>query len=156
MDKFIGDSAMILFGVPEETPDHAARAVRCAWLIQALVHRINQLRKTKAEEPIKLRIAINSGPMLAGNIGIPDRLEYTVVGDTVNLASRLCCLAPADGIMLGESTAAQAEVNEMVELHKQPPIKVRGRRTLVTPAIVGRPKPALFDSMHHILERAEA
>jgi adenylate cyclase len=160
VDKFIGDSAMILFGVPQETPDHAAWAVRCAWLIQALVHRINQLRKTKAEEPIKLRIAINSGPMLAGNIGIPDRLEYTVVGDTVNLASRLCCLAPADGIMLGESTAAQAEVNEMVELHKQPPIKVRGRRNLVTPAIVGNPSRAfrfwLYESMHHILDQAEA
>ena len=160
VDKFIGDSAMILFGVPEESPDHAVRAIRCAWLIQALVHRINQLRKTKAEEPIKLRIAINSGPMLAGNIGIPDRLEYTVVGDTVNLASRLCCLAPADGIMLGETTAAQAEVHNMVELHQQPPIKVRGRRTLVTPAIVGNPNRAmhlwLYESMHHILERAEA
>jgi adenylate cyclase len=160
VDKFIGDSAMILFGVPEETPDHAARAVRCAWLIQALVHRINQLRKTEAKEPIKLRIAINSGPMLAGNIGIPDRLEYTVVGDTVNLASRLCCLAPADGIMLGETTGAQAEVKEMVELHRQPPIKVRGRRTLVTPAIVGNPSRTirlwLYESMHHILEQAEA
>ena len=160
VDKFIGDSAMILFGVPEETPDHAGRAVRCAWLIQALVHRINQLRKTKAEEPIKLRIAINSGPMLAGNIGIPDRLEYTVVGDTVNLASRLCCLAPADGIMLGETTAAQSEVKDMVELYQQPQIKVRGRKTLVTPAIVGNPNRAihlwLYESMHHILDQAEA
>ena len=159
VDKFIGDSAMILFGVPEETPDHAGRAVRCAWLIQALVHRINQQRKTKAEEPIKLRIAINSGPMLAGNIGIPDRLEYTVVGDTVNLASRLCHLAPADGIMLGETTAAQPEVTGMVELYRQTPIKVRGRKNLVTPAIVGNPNQAtriwLYESMHLILDRAE-
>lgn len=160
VDKFIGDSAMIVFGIPEENPDHAGQAVRCAWLIQALVHRINQLRKTKAEEPIKLRIAINSGPMLAGNIGMPDRLEYTVVGDTVNLASRLCCLAPADGIMLGETTAAQSEVIEMVELYQQPPIKIRGRKTLVTPAIVGNPNRAirvwLYESMHYILDRAEA
>jgi hypothetical protein len=62
--------------------------------------------------------------------------------------------------MLGESTAAQAEVNEMVELHKQPPIKVRGRRNLVTPAIVGNPSRAfrfwLYESMHHILDQAEA
>jgi adenylate cyclase len=160
VDKFIGDSAMILFGVPEETPDHAARALRCAWLIQALVHRVNQLRKTKAEEPIKLRIAINSGPMLAGNIGIPDRLEYTVVGDTVNLASRLCHLAPADGIMLGETTAAQADVKEMAELYQQPPVKVRGRRTLATPVIVGNPNRTihlwLYEAMRHILEQAEA
>ncbi len=159
VDKFIGDSAMILFGIPDENPDHAGQAVRCAWLIQALVQRINQLRKTKAEEPIKLRIAINSGPMLAGNIGIPDRLEYTVVGDTVNLASRLCDLAPADGIILGETTAAQSEVIEMVELYQQPPIKVRGRKTLVTPAIMGNPNRAirvwLYESMHRILDRAE-
>jgi adenylate cyclase len=160
VDKFIGDSAMILFGVPKETPDHASWAVRCAWLIQALVQSINQQRKTRAEEPIKLRIAINSGPMLAGNIGIPDRLEYTVVGDTVNLASRLCQLAPADGIMLGETTAARAEVIEMAELNRQTPIKVRGRKHIVTPAIVGNPNRALRiwlnESMHRIQDRQQA
>lgn len=160
VDKFIGDSAMILFGVPKEEPQHAQQAIRCAWLIQALVRHINQRRKQKGEAPIKIRIAINSGPMLAGNIGIPDRLEYTVVGDTVNLASRLCCLAPADGIMLGETTAGMPGVDKMVELSNQEPIKVRGRRTIVTPSIAGNPSREfgawLVKSMRLILDRTEA
>lgn len=158
VDKFIGDSAMILFGVPEEDPLHAQKAVRCAWLIQALVRHINQERRDKGEEPIKLRIGINSGTMLAGNIGIPDRLEYTVVGDTVNLASRLCGLAPADGIMMGETTAVLPGVDKIVELRFHPPIKVRGRRTLVTPLIAGTPSRELgqwlLKEMAHIIDRA--
>lgn len=159
VDKFIGDSAMILFGVPEEDPEHAQQSIHCAWLIQALVRHINQLRRQQGEEPIKLRIAINSGPMLAGNIGIPDRLQYTVVGDTVNLASRLCCLAPPDGIMLGETTAGLPGVSDMVELSSQQPIKIRGRRHIVTPSIAGNPSrefgTLLVKSMSHILNRPE-
>ena len=139
VDKFIGDSAMILFGIADETTPHAQNAIRCAWLIQALVQNINRERKQSAKDPIKLRIGINSGRMLAGNIGTPDRLEYTVVGDTVNLASRLCGLAPADGITLGETTAGYPGVREMGELSNQPPIKVRGRKNPVTPVFVGTP-----------------
>ena len=157
VDKFIGDSAMILFGVPNEDPAHAEQAIRCAWLIHALVRHINKVRLHKGEDPIKLRIAVNSGLMLAGNIGIPARLEYTVVGDTVNLASRLCDLAPADGILLGETTAAMPGVSAMVELYSQAPVKIRGRRTLVTPSIAGTPSIQLgqwlLNSMEQILER---
>ena len=155
VDKFIGDSAMILFGVPEPDEEHGMQAIRCAWLIQAIVRHINKQRRKEGKEPIMLRIGINSGLMLAGNIGIPDRLEYTVVGDTVNLASRLCGAAPADGIMLSESTAEFPGVNAMVELHRQPALKIRGRRNLVKPSIVGAPTKEfgqwLLQTMAHIL-----
>lgn len=139
VDKFIGDSAMILFGVPEHDEEHGQQAIRCAWLIQAMVRYINKQRRELGKEPIMLRIGINSGPMLAGNIGTPDRLEYTVVGDTVNLASRLCGAAPADGIMMSETTAAFPGVAEMVALHRQPALKIRGRRTPANPSIAGTP-----------------
>jgi adenylate cyclase len=129
VDKFIGDSAMILFGVPEPDKEHGVQAIRCAWLIQAMVRHINKQRRQQGQEPIMLRIGINSGSMLAGNIGIPDRLEYTVVGDTVNLASRLCGAAPADGIMMSESTAEFPGVAEMLELHRQPALKIRGKES---------------------------
>jgi adenylate cyclase len=156
VDKFIGDSVMILFGVPEDDHFHAQQSLRCAWVIHALVRHINQRRRQEGKEPIKLRIGINSGPMLAGNIGIPDRMEYTVVGDTVNLASRFCGIAPADGIMMGETTAATPGISEMVELHSQQPIKVRGRRNLVTPSIAGTPNPDfgqwLSDCLSDILD----
>lgn len=157
IDKFIGDSAMILFGVPVEDIFHARQSILCAWLIQTLVRHINRERRHKGKNPIQLRIGINSGPMLAGNIGTPDRMEYTVVGDTVNLASRLCSLAPVDGIMIGETTVDQPGVSDMVELYSQHPIKVRGRKTLVTPSIVGNPTPQfaqwLMKSVDYILEK---
>ncbi len=160
VDKYIGDSAMILFGVPESDLEHGMQAIRCAWLIQAIVRHINKQRRLQGKEPIMLRIGINSGLMLAGNIGIPDRLEYTVVGDTVNLASRLCSAAPADGIMLSESTAEFPGVNNMVELHRQPALKIRGRRNLVKPSIVGAPSKEfgqwLLQTMAHILHKKTA
>jgi adenylate cyclase len=160
VDKFIGDSAMILFGVPEPDTEHGMQAIRCAWLIQALVRHINKQRRLEGKEPIMLRIGINSGQMLAGNIGIPDRLEYTVVGDTVNLASRLCGAAPADGIMLSESATEFPGINNMVELHRQPALKIRGRRTLVKPSIVGAPSKEfgqwLLQTMAHILQKKSA
>jgi len=157
VDKFIGDSAMILFGVPEPDHEHGMQAIRCAWLIQAIVRHINKQRRQLGMEPIMLRIGINSGLMLAGNIGIPDRLEYTVVGDTVNLASRLCSVAPADGIMLSETTAGFPGVDTMVELHRQPALKIRGRRNMVSPSIVGTPSREfgqwLMRTMSHILHK---
>ena len=157
VDKFIGDSAMILFGVPEMDMEHGVQAIRCAWLIQAMVRHINKQRRQQGQEPIMLRIGINSGQMLAGNIGIPDRLEYTVVGDTVNLASRLCGAAPADGIMMSETTAEFPGVSEMLELHRQPALKIRGRKSLVKPSIAGTPSREfgqwLMRTMSHILHK---
>ncbi|MES9970011.1 MAG: adenylate/guanylate cyclase domain-containing protein [Candidatus Thiodiazotropha sp.] len=157
VDKFIGDSAMILFGVPEADKEHGQQAIRCAWLIQAMVRHINKKRRQAGKEPIMLRIGINSGTMLAGNIGIPDRLEYTVVGDTVNLASRLCGASPADGIMMSQATAEFPGVAGMVELHKQPTLKIRGKKNLVTPYIAGTPSREfgqwLMRTMAHILNK---
>ncbi|MCU7830620.1 MAG: adenylate/guanylate cyclase domain-containing protein [Candidatus Thiodiazotropha sp. (ex Myrtea sp. 'scaly one' KF741663)] len=157
VDKFIGDSAMILFGVPEPDKEHGTQAISCAWLIQAMVRHINKQRRLKGEEPIMLRIGINSGLMLAGNIGIPDRLEYTVVGDTVNLASRLCGAAPADGIMMSETTAEFPGVADIVDLHQQPALKIRGRKNLVKPSIAGTPSREfgqwLMRTMSHILHK---
>ncbi|MCU7845056.1 MAG: adenylate/guanylate cyclase domain-containing protein [Candidatus Thiodiazotropha sp. (ex Monitilora ramsayi)] len=157
VDKFIGDSAMILFGVPETDREHGMQAISCAWLIQAMVRHINKQRRQQGKEPIMLRIGINSGLMLAGNIGIPDRLEYTVVGDTVNLASRLCGAAPADGIMMSEATAIFPGVADMVDLHQQPALKIRGRKNLVKPSIAGTPSREfgqwLMRTMSHILHK---
>ncbi len=140
VDKFIGDAAMILFGAPDPDPHHATHAVRCACLIVALIDRINRNRHLNHEQPIQVRIGINSGDMLAGNIGIPERLEYTVIGDTVNVASRLCDRAPTSGILISEATASPHAVRNTVDLTLQAPINVKGRKEPVSTLLVNAPK----------------
>jgi adenylate cyclase len=90
LNKFIGDGIMVVFGAPlsEGPGEDACRAVRCA--IEMLA-RVDQWNATKApgDPVLKIGIGIHTGPVTAGNVGSPDRLEYSVIGDTVNLASRL-------------------------------------------------------------------
>ncbi len=86
---------------------------------------------------MRFRIGISSGEMLAGNMGAEDHMQYTVVGDTVNLAARLTPLADAGGIIVSQQTAQQLAVQEYANLLKMLPIQVRGRREPVTPYIVG-------------------
>ncbi len=137
VDKFIGDCVMVVFGVPDKDEYHGLHAVSCAVLIQQLAERLNVHRIEKGRKPVRFRIGISSGEMLAGNMGAEDHMQYTVVGDTVNLAARLTPLADAGGIIVSQQTAQQLAVQEYVNLLKMLPIQVRGRREPVTPYIVG-------------------
>ncbi len=89
LDKFIGDAVMAFFGAPIPQKDQADRAVRCAIKIQKALKKLNQEREEKGEEPILLRIGIHSGSAIVGDFGSVKRLEYTALGSTVNIASRL-------------------------------------------------------------------
>ena len=89
VDKFIGDSMMAFWGAPEPLEDHAARALRAGAAIQEAVVAENFQRTTSDKPPISLRVGIHTGPAIVGNIGSKSRINYTVVGDTVNVASRL-------------------------------------------------------------------
>lgn len=93
IDKYIGDSVMAFWGAPEDQPDHAARACRAALEIAKALGEDNRRRRTSGEAPIRLRIGIHSGTAVVGNIGAPGRVNYTLVGDTVNVAQRLEGLA---------------------------------------------------------------
>ena len=87
IDKFIGDAVMAFWGAPASNPDHALEACRAAFASQRALHE-NGIVDDKGE-PLRIRIGINSGDMLVGNIGSEVRLNYTVIGDAVNVASRL-------------------------------------------------------------------
>ena len=100
VDKFIGDCAMLVFGVLEDDTDHVFNAISCAVLIQQLAAKLNEQRRADGRPEVHFRIGINCGAMLAGNLGSDERMEYTVVGDAVNLASRLCCEAQPDQIII--------------------------------------------------------
>ncbi|HEX5080174.1 MAG TPA: adenylate/guanylate cyclase domain-containing protein [Geminicoccaceae bacterium] len=108
IDKYIGDGIMALWNAAEKQPDHAARAVRAARAIRDAVRADNAGR----EPPVRLRIGVHSGPVVVGNIGSATRMNYTVVGDTVNTANRLESLGrellpDADvAVLLSEATVA--------------------------------------------------
>ena len=89
IDKFIGDSVMAFWGAPEPQSDHAARAIRAARAIAAAVHESNQERLKKGAAPIRIRVGLHTGPVVVGNIGAPSRINYTIVGDTVNTGQRI-------------------------------------------------------------------
>ena len=102
LDKFIGDCIMAFFGAPEPQPDHADRAVKVA---KAMLERLEQLNQSRAlSHPLQLRIGINSGKAVVGDVGSSQRVDYTVLGGTVNLASRLESVCRPGACVISEET----------------------------------------------------
>ena len=89
VDKFIGDGIMAFWGAPEDQPDHAERAARAARAIVGAVAADNAKRAKADEKPVRVRVGLHSGPVTVGNIGAPGRINYTIIGDTVNIGQRL-------------------------------------------------------------------
>jgi adenylate cyclase len=89
VDKFIGDNAMIVFGVPEPGPDDARNALHCARAILASVGEWNAARAARGESPVRIGVGAHWGRVFSGAVGDDTRLEFTVLGDTVNVAARL-------------------------------------------------------------------
>jgi adenylate cyclase len=103
LDKYIGDAIMAVFGAPIDMPDHAQRAIRTALEMQ---ERLAEWNAERREGPaLRIRIGINSGKAVAGEIGSVNKKEYTVLGDTVNTASRLeSSVARPGTVVIGENT----------------------------------------------------
>ena len=103
LDKYIGDAIMAVFGAPIDMPDHAQRAIRTALEMQERLAEWNAERREGPE--LRIRIGINSGKAVAGEIGSVNKKEYTVLGDTVNIASRLeSSVAKPGKVVIGEHT----------------------------------------------------
>lgn len=106
LDKFIGDCVMAFFGAPVEQPDHALRAVRAAIEIQRSQRLWNEERSSRGLPTLQVRIAINSGPVVVGDVGSNRRVDYTVLGNTVNVAARIeAYVADPGEIVVGPETA---------------------------------------------------
>ncbi len=112
VDKYIGDCAMLVFGVPKYNRHHAYKAIACALLIQQLISELNRQRMTKNQPIANFHIAANSGLMLAGNMGSNQRMEYTVIGDAVNLASQLAGYALNNEIVVPDSMLEYPEIKK--------------------------------------------
>lgn len=100
IDKYIGDCAMILFGAPVHDREHSLNGVRCGVEIQRALKEFNHERLAQGLITVGFSVAINSGMMLAGNMGSKSRMEYTVIGSAVNLAARLSSIATAGQILV--------------------------------------------------------
>jgi adenylate cyclase len=125
LDKFMGDALMAFFGNPEPQPDHAQRAVRMAIEMQQAVARLNQAWSRVGRPTIGVGMGIQTGEVTVGNLGSAQFLDYTVIGDTVNLACRLQEHARAGEILIAQAT--YDEVRGAVKAERLEPMRFKGK-----------------------------
>ncbi|MCE2948150.1 MAG: adenylate/guanylate cyclase domain-containing protein [Betaproteobacteria bacterium] len=126
IDKYMGDAIMAFWGAPVDDPDHAANAVAAALEMQATLAALQPQFKERGWPPIRIGVGINTGRMSVGNMGSEIRLAYTVMGDAVNLASRLEGITKEYGadIIVGEAVCRAAPGFHYVELDR---VRVKGK-----------------------------
>lgn len=125
LDKYIGDEIMAVFGAPIQQHDDAERAVMAALAFQARNAQLNIQRIAEGRSELNLGVGINTGEVIAGYIGSPMRMEFTVVGDEVNTARRFCDLAKGGQIVVGSETYEQ--VKDKVEVREIGNVKLEGK-----------------------------
>jgi adenylate cyclase len=127
INKFWGDEVMAVFGAPVPNPKHAEAAVRSGLDIQREVSRLNRKNRGSSEN-ILIGVGINSGEMVAGNLGSQKRMEYTVIGDNVNIASRLTSQAKAGEILISSSTYDLIRNEKSFHIEEIGKVSVKGRK----------------------------
>jgi adenylate cyclase len=152
VDKFIGDAIMAVFGAPIAHGDDEDRAVRAAVAMLRDLATLNESRRAAGKKPIEIGIGINTDSIVSGNIGSPKRMDYTVIGDGVNLASRLegACKTYGARILVSEYTFAKLrgtyrsrEVDKIIVKGKTQPVAVH--------EILEHHTPETFPSMSQVL-----
>jgi class 3 adenylate cyclase/tetratricopeptide (TPR) repeat protein len=142
VDKYVGDGMMVLFGAPRAQADHAERAVRAALAMQAALERFSERLHRRAGLALRMRVGINSGEVLAGRVGAGQFSAFTVMGDTVNLASRLEGATRVGHILVGQTTYQLTQ--DVVRYAPLEPIQVKGKQ-----------KPVQVYEVEGIVDRAD-
>ena len=127
LDKFIGDCVMAVFGAPMYLENPSLNAVKSAIDIQKAVNKLNLQRRSKGLDAINVGIGINTGTAVVGNIGSSQRLDYTVIGDNVNLASRLQSAANAMNVPIIVSKSVIGEIGDKIDYKEMEKIMVKGK-----------------------------
>ena len=126
LDKIIGDELMVVFGAPLAAEDDTERALNTAIEMQNKIKELNNIRKKRKEKPVLVGAGINKGYVVSGNIGSRDMMDYTVIGDTVNLGSRLCSAAGPGEIIVSKEVIKNQDKNFNFE--ELVPINVKGKK----------------------------
>jgi len=124
VDKYIGDEIMVLFGAPIEVKNAPDQAVACALEMQAVMEKFNYQRDQNGEEPIHIGIGINSGEVVVGSIGSSQTMQYTCIGDAVNVASRLTGMASPGQIIVSDETMKQ--LTSKIKAEPLSPVSIKG------------------------------
>ena len=143
VDKFIGDSVMAFWGAPEKQKNRAIRACRAALAVREGIAADNREREARGEPPVRVRLGIHSGQATAGNIGTPSRVNYTVIGDDVNIAQRLEQIgkevSPDAEVAITVSASTVADLGGLFEVEPVGEMEVKGRAASVAVyRLVGR------------------
>ncbi|MGB2866925.1 MAG: adenylate/guanylate cyclase domain-containing protein, partial [Bacteroidota bacterium] len=125
IDKFIGDEIMAIFGAPIAHENDPERAVRCAHEMVQYIDRFNSLSPVALPTPLGLHIGLNTGMVVAGNVGSDLRMNYSVIGDTVNLASRLVHVAGKNEIVISAET--HRNVSSFIRTENPETVEVKGK-----------------------------
>jgi len=131
IDKYIGDAIMVIFGAPVPFPDHAERAIRTAVEMQEVCAQFREYGRTKGWPDFYMRIGIHSGKPMVGSVGSEDRLDYTAIGDDVNLAARLEGLNKQYGSWIMCSSVTHEIVKDLVISEFVPAAQVKGKTSAV-------------------------
>lgn len=125
VDKFIGDCVMAVFSAPFQTPDDPAKAVRAAVEQQLLIKQLSTKWEAQGKHAFTVGMGINTGDVVMGNLGASSRMNYTVIGDNVNLASRLYNVAKGGEIIISQATFEL--VSDIVDVIEMEPVMVKGK-----------------------------
>ncbi|MCP5470309.1 MAG: adenylate/guanylate cyclase domain-containing protein [Chlamydiales bacterium] len=126
IDKFVGDAIMAIYGAPTKCEDHALRAVSAGVLIVRALKNWNDEREQRGEQRVEMGIGINTGVVVAGNMGAIDRLNYTVLGRNVNISARLCSVAKPQQLVISEQTLNEPGVKESFYVEALPSVMLKG------------------------------
>jgi adenylate cyclase len=125
LDKFVGDEIIGLFGAPIAIDDAPFKAVSCALAMLQALEEFNRTRAAESQAPIRIGVGINTGNVITGSIGSTRALQYTAIGDAMNVASRLVNVASSGEVIVSENT--YRHIIGRVEATALPPVKVKGK-----------------------------